>query len=418
MLFALSFAVAALAPPVTTPPVTPPSLAAQAVARGDFDGARALPASTLEEALYLEASVALAEHRLAAAEELLPWMPPGVASAEIAWRVAHARRDGPAIAARAAALCVAGDRTGRACADAELYQREEAARARVELRERTELGLSPTAPLPALAVSVTGGAKPRRVGAILDTGASQTVLSTSAAAALGLLPTQRSFPIAVAAGGARAEARLALLPRLELGGVVVEALPVLVMDLSELEPRGISLIVSPQQAFDGLRVVLDFERKLLGLEHPDDSGAGAGQVPYYGIGFDLAVRAAVDGGPPAFFGVDTGMDGALALSRRYPTARASAQASAQRHSDDALVRVEGAGAGALAVPVAPVAVRLGDQTLMPEAPCLVSDMPPVRPIELHGFLGNGLWRRGRLVVDTRARRLAIHPPSLLGAGPG
>jgi hypothetical protein len=395
----------ARAAPLSTSP------AAAAAAVGDFDGACTLPARDEAEKIYLEASVALAEHRLDQVEGLLQKLPKGSAEAlELAWRVAHARGDLGAIGATAARLCKKGEPTGRACADAELYRRKMTRQA-VELAEAGELPLSPTAPVPALAARFAGAAKIAGAGApfaergaVIDTGASQTVVSALLAEKLGLKATKRAFPIAVAAGGAVTEARLAVLPLMQLGPASVRNLPVLVVDMPNLERVGISAIISPQQAFDSLRFSLDLERRVLGLEHSGAEALEAG-VPYYGIGFDLAVRAEVGGGPPALFGVDTGLDGAVALSGRYPGAPTAVPGAV----------LQGAGAAGAVAKGGALAVKVGAVEIPPQGPCLVSEMPARRPFEIAGFLGNALWSRGgRLVVDTKARLVSITAPKRPG----
>lgn len=413
-------------------PTTDSSPAARAAAQGDFGRAHALPAADVEEQHYLRASMALAERRLADVDRILAGLPAGSPRAlELAWRAAHARGEAASIAAAARRLCDAGDPTGRSCADAELFGNTRD-RCTVELAAPAELALSPTAPVPALAARFVGaqdGASVE-VGTVLDTGASQTVVSSALAERLGIVTTTKSFPVGIAAGGGRADARLGILPELRLGSVVVRSLPVLVMDLDNLERVGVSAIVSPQQAFDGLRFALDFDRKLFTVEPADGAAPLDGGVPYYGVGFDLAVLAEVGGGPSALFGVDTGMDGAVALSRRYPRpAPATASGGAPGDADKSKSKskntgtnkkaslaprivVGGAGGQAEATQGAPVAVKIGALEIEPSGPAIIGDIPLRRPFEISGFLGNALWRGGRLVVDTRARRLVVTRSSL------
>lgn len=377
------------------------SPAAQALARGEIEGALRLPASSPREASYLQARVALAHHEPARAEKLKATLPAGSPEAtELEWHLARAAGDRPRIARAAAALCAHGDPTGRSCADAELHARALPARQLLLPGPRVEVPLARGVPVPL----VLGQAGERSVGFVIDTGASETVISTSLARELGLELTQAAFPVGVAAGGGRAAAHLAIVPELRLGSAVVRALPVMVIDLPELERLNIHAILSPQQAFAGASVTLDFGRDLLTLaaEAPaTPPGARTVKVPYLLAGFDLAVLARVGDGPPALFGVDTGMPSAYSLSGDYPCSALAAPA----------IPLAGAGGKAVGSLVAARPVELGGLVLTPTAEAVRTEMAGGRAVGLAGLLGNGLWKRGVLTLDTTGQTLTLSLPA-------
>ncbi|MGI5865386.1 MAG: aspartyl protease family protein, partial [Myxococcales bacterium] len=201
------------------------SPAAQALARGEIDRALTLKSADSEEARYLEAWVALARFDHDKAARLKSTLPAGSRrAAELEWHLAHRAGDNDRIARAASALCALGDVTGRACAEAQLRARKPAPR-QVELDgDRVEIGLARGVPVP-LTLGRIGG---QSVGVIIDTGASESVISASLARKLGVAPTEAAFPVGVAAGAGRADARLAVAPEVTLGALVVRNLPVLV----------------------------------------------------------------------------------------------------------------------------------------------------------------------------------------------
>jgi hypothetical protein len=383
------------APP--SPRVFGPSAAARALSRGDFESALALPAADAEEGAYIRARVALAEGRVDEAAALVPKIDPESRRArELAWLVAHARRDRKAIAVSAERFCKGEDLTGRSCADAELYGRDLAA-ASVTLAAPGDVPLIDGAPFP-VAVGQVGSLK---TGIILDTGASQTVLSRKAAKQLGIKATGAGFPIGVAAGGAAVKANLAILPELKLGPATVRHLPVLVMDLPDLDDKSVSVILSPQQALDGLVVTLDFNEQKLRLARSVDPQAlrEATVVPYLRVGFEMAVRASVGAAKHALFVVDTGMSWSYALARSYAAALGLGAGPA--------TPVAGAGAGVAAPTLEPRPVLLGSLTLEPTLGGVLAETMRPDSIQVAGFLGNGLWSKGALTIDTIGRRLLL-----------
>lgn len=368
---------------------TPAALLALALA--------AIPATALAPApapggAAAAARRALARGDLTAADRDVAALPPDAPERpELAWLAARASGAPARIAAAAAAWC-GRDPTGRACADAELYRN--APRMRARLASSEDVPLSTTAPFPLTIVR----AGDRKTGAILDTGASETVVSTRLARALGLRTTARTFPVATPAG--TAAARLAILPALSVPGFAARDVPVLVMDLGALDAVGVSMIVSPQQVFDGLTVRLDLGRHVMRVGHERlAAGHGAGGaivVPYLQAGFDLAVEARVGDGPRALFGVDTGMQGGYVVAAAYAPAPISGET---------VVRAAGTEAVTASTTARPVTI--GATALAPTGACLVVPLPATGPLALSGMLGNGLWRGRTITLDTVSRLLRI-----------
>ncbi len=350
---------------------------------------------------YREARAALARFDRATARKLMQKLPgQGREALELEWHLAHQLRDSKRIARAAAQLCTAGDPTGRACADAELYGGNLPRSQLKLLGERAQLPLVPDVPVPVAVFS----AGQHKAPFVLDTGASQTVITARLAKELNLATTEASFPVGVAAGGGRAPARLAVLPQLTGGGFSLTDLPVLVIDMPELDAAGVGGIVSPQQAFDGLSVTLDLGQRRMALAKgpaPKPIAERSTVVPYLVVGFDLAVEAAIEGGPPALFGLDTGMPSAFAVAQGYQPGLEKVGQSVALH---------GAGGQSSAVELRGGSVRLGTLTLAARTPGILSQMPQADGLALSGLLGNGLWPDGALTLDTVQHTVALQLP--------
>ncbi|HUB06097.1 MAG TPA: retropepsin-like aspartic protease [Myxococcales bacterium] len=393
----MPFPASALALLLALPPVVPASPALDALARGDLDGALAARAANAAEARYVRARVHVARGELGAAELETATLG-GTLGAQAAFYLAHARGQPREIARSAAKLCAAGDPTGRACADAELY--DGATRpTEVTLAAPTEVPLATRAPFPLL-LARAGGVK---TGFVLDSGASDSVISTALAKQLGLHVTRAAFPVGVAAGGARSEAHLALLPELTVGSLTVRRLPVLVLDMADLDRAGVSGLLSPQ-ALPGVTLAIDLGRHVLSVSPGSATPApspDAVTLPYVSAGLDLAVTASAAGGPRALFGLDTGMEGGLALSATYARAGDVPRPASV---------VEGAGGAASLESVPPVPVNLGPLTLRPRGPCVVSPMAKA-DVGLAGLLGDGLFEGGVVVLDNARRQVTVVIPN-------
>lgn len=374
----------------------------QALAQGDLGPAVALDPALGIEAGYLRARALLAQGKLQAAEQALAALPAASSEAlEVAWYIAHTRGDSASIAATAAAYCKAGDPTGRSCVDAEFYGGRILTPS-VSLPGDVELPLSKSAPLPV----TMGHVGAVSTGVLLDTGASQTVVSAALAQYLGLATTKASFPIGVAGGEGVTQARLAVLPALRLGDAVIETLPVLVVDLPQLDQVGVSVILSPQHALPGLAMQLDLANYRMTLsEKAPAEQPGETKVPYLTAGFDLVVPARVGDGPPALFAFDTGLEQAFVLSRAYE----AAAKDANEGTTGGRV-LYGAGAAAQVESVARRPVYLGEERVC-ESGGYLSDLPQSKVFPIAGMLGNDLWEHGMVVLDTQRRvfRVAHRP---------
>ncbi len=371
-----------------------PSPAALALTHGDLEGALSLPSNGPQEEIYLRARVALAHWDLALARTLATKLDAeDRPAAELAWMIAHAERNPAGLSRAAVRLCALGDPTGRACADAKLYRKRIAVPS-VDLAASTTLPTSAKAPFPlTLANAGTGP-----TGFVIDSGASDTVISSRLANKLHLRLTKAGFPVRVAGAGGRASAHLAILPVLTLGAATLRNTPVLVMDLDDLDRAGIEGILAPQQALAGLTVAIDLGAHQLRIERgsPKPSHARSATVPYRMAGLDLAVEARVEGGRAALFGLDTGMAGAYAIAADYLPSEPTG----------ATLALHGAGANSLASTLAPRTVQLGSLTLTPTGTCVRSSLSQ-GGMPLAGLLGNGLWANGVITFDTVAHNVTV-----------
>ncbi|MFZ9887039.1 MAG: retropepsin-like aspartic protease [Myxococcota bacterium] len=383
---------------------------AAAIKRGDFVAAAKLPARDDEEARFLEASVLLARHRIAEAEAIYEGLPRGThTEAELAWLLAHARRDPQRSAAAAKALCARGDPTGRACVDEEFYAAR-VVRGAVQRHGPTKLRMAQGAPFPL----VLGRVGQRHTGVIVDTGASQTVVSTRLAKELGLALSRRSFPIGVVAGSGVASAHLAILPELWLDKTQLTTVPVLVLDVPGLEENGIDIILAPHRDLQGLVVELDFPSHQLTLLEENAAARPNGLVlPYLHAGFDLVVEARVGEGPMALFSFDTGMDQGFAVSEDYASGLQQVRSSSQ----SAGAVLYGAQQSRELRKTPPLIVQLGSASMPPQEG-LITPLLDGRVFRMSGMLGNALWRERVVVLDTVRHRISIHENTPLKSTPG
>lgn len=377
---------------------------AAALKRGEFSRAASLPARDPVEARFLDASVLLARHRIVEAESMYEKLPRGSrAEVELAWQLAHARRDPQRIAAAAKALCAMGDPTGRACVDEEFYAAR-VVRGAAQAHGPTTLRMAQGAPFPL----VLGRIGKRQTGVIVDTGASQTVISSRLASELGLAVSRRSFPIGVVAGSGVASAHLAILPELWLGKTQLTTVPVLVLDVPGLEENGIDIILAPHRDLQGLVLELDFPaHQLTIVERANTSSAVDITLSYLHAGFDLVVEARVGEGPTALFSFDTGMDQGFALSEEY----ASGLEQVRSSSPSAGAVLYGAQQSRELRKTPPLVVHLGATTLPPQEG-LITPLVDGRVFRMSGMLGNALWKDKVVVLDTRGHQIRIH-----GKGP-
>jgi hypothetical protein len=373
-----------------------PSEASTALERGDLDSAlRLLPEKPSSDAEAVRAQVYLARGQLAEAKSAAGRVPPEhPAHHRLAWSVARAEGSSAAIRTASSALCRQGDPTGRACVDAEFHHQMRPPEL-VEIDRDAELKMSPDAPFPVIVGETSLG----KTGLIVDTGASESVITRQYAERLGLKVTEQAFPVGVAGGGASSLARLAMLDSLQLGPIRIQHLPVLVIDSPELDEQALPIILSPQQAFSGYVVTFDFAQRRLRVAHqaaPPVRGARVSTFNYITAGQDLAVSARFGDGPLALFGLDTGHSGACVVSNAY---RAGGVALKE-------ITLNGVGGTYRASLTPLMMLKVGGLVLKPSQPCAVSPMLK-NGIQLAGLLGNELWRDGVLVLDTARRQVTL-----------
>ena len=375
----------------------PQSPAMQALQSGDFLRARSARAEDREERTWIKARIHLAQFELEkAANALANLSSSSPYHSELSWLLAHARKDPVAIAASAARYCAQGDPTGRSCVDAEFYENR-VVTPRLSLRSTTRISMVTDAPFPMVRAQV--GKQIR--GVVFDTGASQSVISLQSARNMGLAMTQGAFPIAVAGGEGLAQARLAVLPMVDFGPMQLWTVPVLVVDMPELDSAGVGLILSPQQVFDGKQVLFDFPRgeMQIGEELGVNEIKSTRAVPYFAAGFDLVIRAQLAGGPSRFFGLDTGMEGPFVVSSTYWD-RLQPSGKGQTESVAGAV-LYGAGAEAQVNPVYASEVRLGKSRINLAERGVRAEMKRYGTFDIAGLLGNGIWKDRQVILDTR-----------------
>lgn len=377
----------------------------QAVERGAFEAAAHLPAKDAQEDLYLTGATRLAQHDLAGAEAAHARMIPGSRlAADLAWQIAHAKKDPKAIASSAKALCALGDATGRACVDEEFFGGRVVRGVAVRHGE-TEVKLAPSAPFP-LTLARIGQVQ---TGVIVDTGASQTVISRALADHLGLALSKRTFPVGVVAGAGVAEAHLAVLPELWIGNTQITTLPVLVVDLPNLDQSAIQVILAPHRDLEGLAVEIDFDHHMLRIH--DQAPAATGDdvvVPYLQAGFDLVVPAKVGRGEDALFSFDTGMEQAFALSKEYAGKLPKDPAAGAPRSGAILY---GAGQAKAVEETGALPVELAGRALPKTGAGILTTIPRGKVFQIAGLLGNGLWKDRTVVVDTDKHQIVVKAPS-------
>lgn len=402
------------------PTASAESPARAALRRGDLTGAQQAAASDEDEAARIRARVALARLDLESARAALASLPEThPETARLRWQLAHAEGNSEEIAQAAATVCALGDPTLRSCVDASFFAHR---RVRPSLSgpSHVEIPMSEEAPFPLVRGALPSGL----TGVVIDTGASQTVVSATLAKKLGLALSEKAFPVAVAAGAGVSEAHLAVLPGLQLDGVTVWTIPVLVMDLDALDTAGISVILSPQQVFQGLDITLDFPRSRLILSRDTTTTAmrpAEVEIPYGVAGFDLVVSARVGDGPEALFGLDTGMDAPFALDvgyhdqmarRRGQSASRTATASAARDERPKTsgAVLYGAGGQASVEKTTTEKISLGKMEIHSSDQGFISSFAKVDEIQIGGLLGNALWRDRTLTLDTRRHLIRFGEP--------
>jgi predicted aspartyl protease len=263
--------------------------------------------------------------------------------------------------------------------------------------ERLEVPLTPLAG--------TGGgffveatlANKKRIRLLLDTGSTGLFVVERVVKKGGLTPL--SDETVFAGGGAgRANSSRGLLAKLAIGGLeFADALVTTTKD--EFDPQGRIHGVLGLNVFSGYRVTMDLVKGRLLLAPCGDDAAGA---PYWDVGGQMLVNASAVTGPDGLFLFDTGATRSM-IARSF----ADRVQGAQVESAAAVRTYGGNVAGAAAV--RGVTLRFlslgGDGS-----PVYTSDLTQrsrLGGVEVSGFLGMDLLDGRTIVVDTRARRVAI-----------
>jgi hypothetical protein len=166
----------------------------------------------------------------------------------------------------------------------------------------------------------------------------------------------------------------------------------------EVDPTGRFQGLIGLSAFAGYRITVDFKRKRLTLELADEPLDGE---PYWTVSGQVLVRAGADGGGPGLFLLDTGAMRSL-VSLDY----ASAVEGATLRESAELRGLGGAYEGARSVD----GMRLAFQELEGEGSLTAVDTSTrsrMTGVEISGYLGLEVLRRGRLVIDTRHQRIRV-----------
>jgi hypothetical protein len=266
--------------------------------------------------------------------------------------------------------------------------------------ERLEVPLKPLAG--------TGGgyfveatlANKKKVRLLLDTGSTGLFVVERAVKKGGFTPLSEETVFA-GGGTGRATSARGLLSRLAIGGVeFTDALVTTTKD--EFDPQGRIHGVLGINVFSGYRLTMDLVKGRLILSPPADDAAGA---PYWDVAGQMLVTASAVPEPSGLFLFDTGAVRSM-IARSFVDAVPGAQIAGA-----AGVRTYGGNvAGASAV--RGVKLRFLDVESS-GGTVHTSDLTQrsrLGGVEVSGFLGMDLLERRTIVIDTRARRVAVVAP--------
>jgi len=266
--------------------------------------------------------------------------------------------------------------------------------------ERLEVPLKPLAG--------TGGgyfieaalANKKKIRLLLDTGSTGLFVVERAVKKGGF--TRLSEETVFAGGGTgRASSSRGLLTKFAVGGLEFsDALITTTKD--EFDPQGRIHGVLGLNVFSGYRVTLDFVKGRLILTPPADDAAGA---PYWDVAGQLLVQASAVPRPDGLFLFDTGAARSM-VARSFvegvPGARIESAAGVRTYGGNV------AGASTVrGVKLRFLAIEGGG------SPVYTSDMTQrsrLGGVEVSGFLGMDLLGGTTIVIDTRARKVAVTAP--------
>jgi predicted aspartyl protease len=243
-------------------------------------------------------------------------------------------------------------------------------------------------------------ANKKKIRLLLDTGSTGLFVVERAVKKGGYTPL--AIETVFAGGGAgRAASARGLLQKLAIGGLEFrDALITTTKD--EFDPQGRIHGVLGLNVFSGYRVTMDLVKGRLLLSPAADDAAG---VPYWDVAGQMLVSATAVPDLAGLFLLDTGATRSM-LARSFADAVPGAQVAGA-----AGVRTYG-GNVAGATSVRGVKLRFLDLEST-GGPVYTSDLTQrsrLGGVEISGFLGMDLLDRTTIVIDTRARRVAVLAP--------
>ncbi len=240
----------------------------------------------------------------------------------------------------------------------------------------------------------------RELDALLDSGASITVVDATTPAGLTFVP---AFKVEGASATQKIKVGVGALPSIALGALTASDVPTASVPIPALDAMGkrrpevilgYSFFASSVVRVDYKRSEIVFAPPRTALHAPD-----ARSVPLRVAGGKLLAEATVEG-KPAWFEIDTGNTGALDLYRRWESAHAIP-------GDRPMISVTGR-FGAGTKETAARFFRLKSASLGPITleGALVHDGDPPDPGDIAGLAGNSLFARcDAIVIDHHARKL-------------
>ena len=235
---------------------------------------------------------------------------------------------------------------------------------------------------------------------LLDTGSTGLFVVARAVKKGGFAPLAEETVFA-GGGEGRTPSSRGLLEKLSVGSLeFADALCTTTPD--EFDAQGRIHGVLGLGVFSDYRVTLDLERGRLTLEPSTGDAAG---TPYWDVEGQMLVRAGASGAPDGLFLFDTGAGRsmvALSYAARIPGARTSSAASVRTYGGNV--------AGAVVVTGA--SLRFQGITSETDRGVHASDLTQrsrLGGVEISGFLGLDVLAGATIVVDTKARRVAVTP---------
>jgi predicted aspartyl protease len=241
--------------------------------------------------------------------------------------------------------------------------------------------------------------KKKKIRLLLDTGSTGLFVVLRSVKKGGYTPLSQETVFA-GGGSGRAKSSRGLLAKVALGGLEFsDALVTTTED--EFDPQGRIHGVLGLNVFSGYRVTMDLKRGRLVLEPCSGDAAGA---PYWDVSGQMLVRAEAFPSPEGLFLFDTGATRSM-VSRSFVKAVPGAEIA-----DAAGIHTYG-GKVAGAATVRGVRLRFAGVTGI-DGPVYTSDLTQrsrLGGVEISGFLGMDLLDGKTIIVDTRARKVALVP---------